>query len=189
MTFKSGNFDYQFSEDDVVNADSFIPAGDFNPHNVRPFILHDAGFVVAVCFADCLQDAIDEAVDAGKLDRFQVTEEELKEYETGERTEVGSEHCPEGYPEYDGRIAHLGNASEPFDIESLDAVEVSNKSWTRDFWTHEQLVSQFESAGDSLGLTVQPIGSCGMTEKAIDATLANVRACLLELAARKAVAA
>jgi hypothetical protein len=104
----TAKFEVRFSDADVVNADAFIPSGAHNPHKVRPFLLHDHGFVLAVVFADCRQDAIDEAVDAGKLDRYLVTPDDLKGYENGEG------------------ISFLGNAGEPFDIEGLDAIELPN---------------------------------------------------------------
>jgi hypothetical protein len=97
-----------FTDDDVVNPSDFVPKGEFNPHNVRPFLLHDHGFTLAVVFADCLQDALDIAADADKLDRYLVRGRELDDYGDG-----------------DG-LAHLGNAGEPFDIESLAAVELPN---------------------------------------------------------------
>lgn len=99
----------RFTDEDVVNSGDFIPAGEFNPHKVRPFLLHDHGFCLAVVFADCLRDALDIAVDAGKLDRYQVTESDLSDYG----------------PDEEG-IARLGNAGEPFDIESLGALELPN---------------------------------------------------------------
>lgn len=97
----------RFTDSDLVNPDDFIPAGGFNPHKVRPFLLHDHGFTLAVVFADCLQEAIDIAADDGRLDQFRVSEEELKDYG----------------PDGDG-LAYLGNAGEPFDIESLGAIEL-----------------------------------------------------------------
>lgn len=97
----------KFAHSDVVNPDDFIPAGEYNPHNVRPFLLHDHGFVVAVVFASCLQDALDEAADAGKLDRYDVGEEDHADYG----------------PEEEG-ITRLGNASEPFDIDTLGVLEL-----------------------------------------------------------------
>ena len=103
-----------FTDADVVNADSFIPDGEYNPHNVCPFLLHDHGFVLAVVFADCLQDAIDEAVDAGKLDRYAVTPEEFaSDYDSNEES-----------------VSYLGNASEMFDIESLGVVELPNPAFS-----------------------------------------------------------
>jgi hypothetical protein len=99
----------KFTDADVVNKDDFIAKGDYNPHNVRPFLLHDHGFVLAVVFADCLQDALDIAVDAGKLDGFQVAEKDLADYG----------------PDEEG-ITRLGNAGEAFDIQALDALELPN---------------------------------------------------------------
>lgn len=103
----------KFADADIVNTDDFIPAGDYNPHNVRPFLLHDHGFVIAIVFADNLQDALDIAVDSGKLDGFQVSENDLADYG----------------PEEEG-LSRLGNASEAFDIETLDAIELPNPSFS-----------------------------------------------------------
>jgi hypothetical protein len=99
----------KFTDTDVVNKADFIPAGEYNPHNVRPFLLCDHGFVVVLVFADCLQDALDIAVDEGKLDGFQIDEDDLGDYG----------------PDEEG-ITRLGNASEPFDIGTLDALELPN---------------------------------------------------------------
>lgn len=98
-----------FSDSDIVNMDDYIPAGEYNPHNVRPFLLHDHGFVVAIVFADSLQDALDIAVDGDKMDRYMIDQKDLSDY--------GDDG--------DG-ITYLGNASEPFDIESLGAIELPN---------------------------------------------------------------
>lgn len=97
-----------FSDADVINYDSFIPEGEFNPHNVRPWLLHDHGFVLAIVFADCEQDAIDEAVDQGKLDRYRISEADLADYKDGEG------------------ISYLGNAGEPFDIDTLGMIAMQN---------------------------------------------------------------
>jgi len=108
-TITLNNFDFQFSDSDVVNPDDYIPKGEYNPHNVRPWLLHHEGLSLAIVFAECLQDALDEAADAGKLDRFQVAEEDMGDYGDDE----------EG-------ITRLGNASEPFDIESVGVLELPN---------------------------------------------------------------
>jgi hypothetical protein len=108
-----------FSDSDIVNLDDWIAKGEFNPHNVRPWLLHDHGFAVAVVFADCLQDAIDEAVDAGKMDRYLIAESDLKDY--------GDDG--------DG-ISYLGNDGQPMDIESLGAIELPNPK--------RSFVAQFE---------------------------------------------
>ena len=112
--FTVDNFDFTFSDSDVVNPSDYIPAGEYNPHNVRPFLLHDHGFTVAVSFADCLQDALDTAADEGKLDWFQVDASEL-----ASMTEEEQE-----------RLAYLGNASEAFDIEGLDVIELPNPTFS-----------------------------------------------------------
>jgi len=96
-----------FTDNDLVNPDDFIPAGAYNPHRVRPWLLHDHGFVVAVVFADCLQDALDEAADHDRLDRYLVEDKDLADYG----------------PDEEG-ISRLGNAGEPFDIESLGVEEL-----------------------------------------------------------------
>jgi hypothetical protein len=98
-----------FADADVVNADAFIPKGEYNPHNVRPWLLHDHGFCLAIVFASCLQDALDEVADSGRLDPFQVTDP----------SDLAND-------EYMESVAYLGNASEPFDIASIDALELPN---------------------------------------------------------------
>ncbi len=97
----------KFTDNDVVNPDDFIAGADYNPHKVRPWLIHDHGFTVAVVFADCLQDALDEAADNGKLDSFKVSDEDLADYG----------------PEEDG-ISHLGNAGEAYDIGGLGVEEL-----------------------------------------------------------------
>lgn len=94
-----------FSDSDVVNKDDFIPQGEYNPHNVRPWLLHDHGFALAVVFADCESDAIDIAFDAGKLDRYKVEGAELADYG----------------PDGEG-LSYLGNGGAECDIESLGIV-------------------------------------------------------------------
>ena len=98
----------KWSDEDVVNVRDFTPAGEYNPHNVRPWLLHDHGFTIAVVFADCLQDALDIAVDEDKMDRFLVQESDMGDYTDEEG------------------ISYLGSWAEPFDIEGLGIVELSN---------------------------------------------------------------
>mgnify|MGYP000290361475 CR=1 FL=1 len=116
----------KFTDADVVNLDDWIPDGEYNPHKVRPFLLHDHGFVVCVVFASNLQDALDAAVDADKMDRFLIAEADYGDYDI------------EGNA--DGRVTFLGNASEPFDIESLDYIELPNPK--------RSFVAQFNNRGD-----------------------------------------
>lgn len=100
-----------FTEADVVNLDDWVPTGEHNPNYVKPWLLHDHGFVLAVVFADSLQNALDIAVDAGKLDRYVVSQEEFEE-----RTAESDR----------GTLDYLGNECKPFDIESLGVVELPN---------------------------------------------------------------
>lgn len=113
VTYRHDNLEFSFSDSDIVDIDNWIPQEESNPHNVRPWLLHDHGLTLAVVFADSLQNAIDEAVDAGKLDRYQVAAADLSDY--GETDEEQSE-----------RLSYLGNASEPFDIENLGYIELPN---------------------------------------------------------------
>ncbi len=99
-----------FSEADVLNLDDWIPAGEHNPHRVRPFLLHDHGFTLCIVFADSLQEALDEAVDGDKLDRYQVSEDDLARDDDAD----------------ENGITRLGNAGEPFDIETLGVIELPN---------------------------------------------------------------
>lgn len=109
---RADHYEYRYSGPDFINADACEKGG-------RAWAFHDAGYILAIVFSEypayCFQDALDTAIDADKLDRFQVTQEELTDYETGTDSE--------GYPEYHS-IAFLGNASEPFNIESLDCLEL-----------------------------------------------------------------
>lgn len=110
-----------FTDADVVNPDDFIPSAtsthrSYNPHSVKPFLLHDHGFTLAVVFADCLQDAIDIACDAGKLVCYEITDADLeRDYPTDADQE---------------RLSFLGNYGRPHDIETLGAVELPNPSFS-----------------------------------------------------------
>ena len=45
-----------FSDSDVVNPGDFIPSREYNPHRVRPWLIHDHGYTVAIVFASCEQE-------------------------------------------------------------------------------------------------------------------------------------
>lgn len=107
----------KFTDADILNVEDFIPKGEYNPHKVLPWLIHDHGFTIAVVFASCLQDALDICADAGKLDAFRVDHSILSREENGQI-------IPGEYGPNDDGIAFLGNASEPFDIESLGCEEL-----------------------------------------------------------------
>lgn len=138
------NLDFSFSDADIVELDDWVPAGDYNPHNVRPWLLHDHGFTVAVVFASNLQDAIDIAVDADKMKRYALEPSELADdayhdddcvsLQVGE--ELGSCRC-----DMPG-VSHLGNFGEAHDIDTLGYVELDNppQSFAAQFDAHQRRV-------------------------------------------------
>lgn len=105
--FTHNGYDFTFADCDIVNPSDFIPAGEYNPHNVRPFLIHDHGYPVAIAFASCLQDALDTAADGGKLAAFRLTEEDKGDYD-----------------EQDERVEYLGSPCDTFDIQTLDVLEL-----------------------------------------------------------------
>jgi hypothetical protein len=110
----------KFTDADIVEVDNYIPAGEYNPHNVHPWLLHNHGHAVCVVFASNLQDALDIAVDENKLDAFMISEEDYGDY---------------GVTTDEPTCAFLGNASEPFDIDGLSYLELPNPpmSWVAMF--------------------------------------------------------
>ena len=100
----------QFSDTDFINPDDYVKPGDYNPHNVRPFLFHNHGYVCAIVFASCLDDALDIAADENKLEGFRVDECDLSDY--------SEDYSP----------ACLGNCSEPYDLDCLGVIELPNPS-------------------------------------------------------------
>lgn len=107
VTFQ--NCEFSFVDSDIVNPEDCIFAGEYNPHNVRGWLLHDHGFTICIVYADSLQDAIDIAVDNDKMDRYQIEESDYADY---------------GINTDEPTCAFLGNAGEPFDIDTLGYVEL-----------------------------------------------------------------
>lgn len=81
----------------VVDVQDFIPAGEYNPHNVRPFVLGDEFGVFAIVFASHEQEAIDKAIDSGKMDGMKVSDEDL---ENASEDELGEYICGGNASEY-----------------------------------------------------------------------------------------
>ena len=113
------NCELSFVDSDVI-MDDYDPDGD--RWGIHPWLFHDHGFTIAVVFASNLQDALDIAVNNGKLDSYLIEEPSntpgVKGLPASDYPNLGTEN-EEG-------IARLGNASEPFDIESLGFVELRN---------------------------------------------------------------
>jgi len=93
-----------FTDEDIVNYDAWIPEGEYNPYNVVPWLIAEHGFVVCIVFASNVQDALDEACDAGKLDAYMVR------------------HTDDN----DDAVTFLGNAGEAFDLESIEILQLPN---------------------------------------------------------------
>jgi hypothetical protein len=99
----------QFSDEDVVNPQDFVPAVFPNIQEIQPWLFHDHGFPVAVVFAKSLDDALTIAADAGKLERFALDAEALKEY----------------HPQEEG-VSRLGNHGKPHDLQNLECIRLKN---------------------------------------------------------------
>jgi hypothetical protein len=108
----------RLTDADLVNPEAYDQDDAGKPH--RPgaeklWLIHDHGVTVCLVFAGCEQEALDIAVDENRMDRFQVAEADLEDYRTGTDSE--------GNPEYEG-ITYLGNACEPFDLETVGIVQI-----------------------------------------------------------------
>jgi hypothetical protein len=128
------NFELSFTDNDVINMDSVSFEGDYNPHDRKLWLIHQCGFVICVVEAHSLQDALDEAVDSGKMDPFQIHPEDESDRDDYMTTDVSKiacgfdPECPE-YVDSNGvkywwstEPTFLGNASEPFDIDGVGYV-------------------------------------------------------------------
>jgi len=110
------NFELSFTDADVCNPDNYDYAD-------KLWLLHDHGSTVCVVLEDTLQDALDTAVDEGKLNGYLIPSPQ-----SADDDNAASPLDPADYPtlgtEDEEGITRLGNASEPFDIESLGYVEL-----------------------------------------------------------------
>lgn len=131
------HFEIRFTDADIVDIDD-VETEDDSPYRYRQnnkmFLFHDHGFTIAVVMASNLQDALDAVVDADKLDRYLIDPSDASDrndYMTTDVSKMASGYdadCPE-YVEEDGTKwwwendpTFLGNASEPFDIESVEYI-------------------------------------------------------------------
>ena len=79
-------------------------AGDFNPHGVRVWLIHNEMYFSFLAIGSHEQEAIDNCVDSNLWDAFKMSDDDFAEYESN------------GW--YDSYIT-AGNASEPFWAENL----------------------------------------------------------------------
>lgn len=87
-------------ESERVLCNNVIFPGEFNPHNVRLWVIGNEFGALCAVWASHEQDAMDEAVDANLLDSLQIDSADYEAMTQDERDDC----------------AHLGNASEPFDL-------------------------------------------------------------------------
>jgi alpha-L-arabinofuranosidase len=93
--------------ENILCNDVCLP-GDFNPHHIRLWVIGNEYGPLCAVWADCEQDALDEATDAGLLDSFLVPTEDVEKMTDEELAEC----------------AHLGNAGEPANLDSAWLAEV-----------------------------------------------------------------
>jgi len=98
----ASNVPFAELEDENILCNNVIFPGEFNPHNVRLWVIGNEFGPLCALWADCEQDAIDEGIDSGKLDGIMLSEEDAMEREAdGDDISLG------------------GNASEPYDSDHL----------------------------------------------------------------------
>lgn len=125
---------------DLIAMDGAIFPGSFNPHKVRLWVLGDIFGAICAVWADCEQDAWDNACDAGFLDSYQIeeTDPDLKRNdETGEETLDNSLE-----------LMLLGNASEPFAFD---------QAWTATAPWHKQSLAVQICMAHAIGATADTL--------------------------------
>lgn len=88
----------------IILANDVIFQGEFNPHNVRLWVIGNEFGALGAVWASCEQDALDTLCDEGLSAGLMVAEPE------------------DGDP--DGELARLGNAGEPHDLTYAWMAEV-----------------------------------------------------------------
>ena len=108
MKIKINEKEFNLEDENILANDVIFP-WELNPHNVRLFLIGDEFGPICAIWASCLQDALDEMVDANLGDRFLINEEDIKDYEKDDLMDS---------------ITYLGNTSEPADLEELWTEEI-----------------------------------------------------------------
>jgi hypothetical protein len=91
----------RFTDADVVGVDDW-----FSCQWLRPWLIHDHGFVVCVVFAEKEEWAWDEAANRGKLKSFAVDPGCLADYTS------------------EDDLLYIGDACSPHDVQALTIVEL-----------------------------------------------------------------
>ena len=92
-------------EDSEILCNNVILPEEFNPHNVRLWVIGNEYGPMCALWADCEQGALDELIDQGRGDSFLVSLED-------QEAAVADGAIEEKREEW----AYLGNAGEPCDL-------------------------------------------------------------------------
>ena len=93
MKLETKSFGTQILDDRHCLCNDIVFPDEYNPHNVRPWLIGSECGALALVWAECEQDALGEACDNDLLNAIRVEEVDADE-----------------------DTARLGNASEPFDL-------------------------------------------------------------------------
>ena len=103
-------------------ADEGYDTGDYNPHDVRAWVIYTEFGERCIVTGANEQDALDNAADSGALDSDIMSDEDYQEY--------SSNGWGDSY-------IHLGNAGEPFWCEYLGLAECANTADNSIYLTEE----------------------------------------------------
>lgn len=98
---------------DYIETRRRIANYDDRAYTEHTYAIHNEFGVIAIVYADHVQDAFDAAADAGALDSEKLSDEDY------------AEHIAEGW---DDSYVLLGNASEPFASTYLGITELERKA-------------------------------------------------------------
>lgn len=111
-TIRINQGEYTITDAMIVNPHEFDPAGRWHQsYTNKPFLFTNYGTPIAIVFARTDQDAIDELIDAGRLDNWKSDDEECRLAQ--EENEDSECYCLIG-----------GNASEHFNQDGFELIEL-----------------------------------------------------------------
>ena len=104
IKFKSFRTDYKTLAKRLLAINGFHAEASYNPHKVKAFVIHNEYSILCISIGDCLQEALDNAVDNDCLDSCLVEDQDYNNDD----------------------LCSLGNAGELFDLSYIGVLaEVS----------------------------------------------------------------
>lgn len=100
--------EFDVKDELVVTNDVTFP-WEYNPHNVRPWLVVTSIGVLGLVWGSCEGDALDTLIDEDLGDSLILSEEDVKEW------------CADGRED---EICYAGNAGEPVDLTEVYICEV-----------------------------------------------------------------